>query len=101
MSVTWKLEDKWALVPDLPGFGRSINPDHALSIPEFADSAAAFLDEVGVERATIIGNSLGCAILASFAHRHPDRIERAVLVSPAGPDYLRLGWFPRSTSSAT
>ncbi len=71
-------------VPDLPGFGRSIDPDHALSIPELADSAAAFLDEMGVETATILGNSLGCAILASFAARHPDRIDRAVMVSPAG-----------------
>jgi pimeloyl-ACP methyl ester carboxylesterase len=72
------------LVPDLPGFGRSVDPDHGLSIPELADSAAAFLDEVGVERATVLGNSLGCAVLASFAHRHPDRMDRAIMVSPAG-----------------
>ena len=71
-------------VPDLPGFGRSVDPDHALTIDEMADSLAALLDVVGVERTTLLGNSLGCAILAAFAHRHPDRIERAILVSPAG-----------------
>jgi pimeloyl-ACP methyl ester carboxylesterase len=71
-------------VPDLPGFGRSLPPDHPLTIPELADTLAAFLDAVEVDRATILGNSLGCAILASFADRHPDRIDRAILVSPAG-----------------
>ena len=62
-------------VPDLPGFGRSPRPDHVLTIPELADSAAAFLDSVGVERATVVGNSLGCTVLAAFAQRHPDRLE--------------------------
>jgi pimeloyl-ACP methyl ester carboxylesterase len=71
-------------VPDLPGFGRSPRPDHPLDIPELADSVAAFLDSVGVEKATLVGNSLGCAILAAFAQRHGDRLDRAVLVSPAG-----------------
>lgn len=71
-------------VPDLPGFGRSVRPDHALTIPELADTAAAFLDEMGVDRATVLGNSLGCPVLGSFATRHPDRIERAIMVSPAG-----------------
>jgi pimeloyl-ACP methyl ester carboxylesterase len=76
-------------VPDLPGFGRSLNPDHVLTIDELADSVAAFLDQVGVDRATLVGNSLGCAILASFAHRHPDRLDRVVLVSPAGGVHSR------------
>jgi pimeloyl-ACP methyl ester carboxylesterase len=71
-------------VPDLPGFGRSPKPEGRLDIPGLADSAAAYLDFLGVERATIVGNSLGTAILASFAERHPDRLERAVMVSPAG-----------------
>ena len=71
-------------VPDLPGFGRSPRPDHALDIAQLADSLAAFLDSVGVEMATLVGNSLGCAILAAFAERHRDRLDRAVMVSPAG-----------------
>ena len=77
-------DDFRTLVPDLPGFGRSLPPSHSQTVPELADSAAAFLDSVGVERATVLGNSLGCAILGAFAQRHPSRIERAVLVSPAG-----------------
>ena len=57
---------------------------HPLTIPELADSAADLLDTLGVERATVLGNSLGCAVLGAFAQRHPDRIERAIMVSPAG-----------------
>jgi pimeloyl-ACP methyl ester carboxylesterase len=71
-------------VPDLPGFGRSLPPSHPLTIPELADSAADLLDSLGIDRATVLGNSLGCAILGAFAQRHPDRIERAIMVSPAG-----------------
>jgi pimeloyl-ACP methyl ester carboxylesterase len=77
-------DDFRTYVPDLPGFGRSLPPAHALTIPELADSAADFLDTMGVERASVLGNSLGCAILGAFAERHPDRIERAIMVSPAG-----------------
>jgi pimeloyl-ACP methyl ester carboxylesterase len=77
-------DDFRTYVPDLPGFGRSLPPSHPLTIPELADSAADVLDTLGVDRATVLGNSLGCAILASFAQRHPDRIERAIMVSPAG-----------------
>jgi pimeloyl-ACP methyl ester carboxylesterase len=76
-------------VPDLPGFGKSLNPDHVLTIDELADSVRAFLDAVGVDRATLVGNSLGCAILAAFAHRHPDRLDRVVMVSPAGGVHSR------------
>jgi pimeloyl-ACP methyl ester carboxylesterase len=71
-------------VPDLPGFGRSLPPSHPLTIPELADSAADLLDTLDIERATVLGNSLGCAILGAFAQRHPERIERAIMVSPAG-----------------
>lgn len=71
-------------VPDLPGYGRSGNPPRTLSIPELADALAGFMDAVGLEKATLVGNSLGSAITAAFAAQHRDRIERAVLVSPAG-----------------
>lgn len=71
-------------VPDLPGFGRSQRPPHTLDIPELADALIRFLDAVDVDSATFIGNSMGCPVICEVAHRHPDRIKRAVLVSPAG-----------------
>jgi pimeloyl-ACP methyl ester carboxylesterase len=71
-------------VPDLPGFGKSPRPEHQNDIPALADFAAGLLDALEIDKAVVVGNSLGCAVLAAFGERHPDRIERAVMVSPAG-----------------
>src|SRR4051812_17686785 len=71
-------------VPDLPGMGRSVRPDRTLDLPGLARAVVSYCDVVGVERATFVGNSLGCPIIVELATTFPDRIERAVLVSPAG-----------------
>ena len=76
-------------VPDLPGFGRSQHPEHPLGIPALADAVARFMDHVKLDKATLLGNSLGCPITAAFAAQHGDRLERAVLVSPAGGPHNR------------
>ena len=76
--------DFHTLVPDLPGSGRSGRPKPPLGMEGLADALAAFLDDRGVETATMIGNSMGCAIICEFAFRHRSRVDRAVLVSPAG-----------------
>src|SRR4029453_5883228 len=76
-------DDFHTLVPDLPGFGRS-GKATALDVPDLAHAAARFLDERGVERATLVGNSMGCPVICEFAYHHPARIDRAVLASPAG-----------------
>ena len=72
------------LVPDLPGFGRSGKQGAALDVPDLAHAAARFLDDRGVEKTSLVGNSMGCPVILEFAHHYPERIERAVLVSPAG-----------------
>jgi pimeloyl-ACP methyl ester carboxylesterase len=76
-------------VPDLPGHGYSEKPRQALGIPEQAEALAGYLDAVGVPRAVVLGNSTGCLVAAEFAHRYPDRTERAILVSPAGGRHNR------------
>ena len=51
------LPDRYrALVPDQRGFGESDRPDGGYGIPDLAADAAAFLDEVGVTRAAIVGH---------------------------------------------
>jgi pimeloyl-ACP methyl ester carboxylesterase len=77
-------EEFHTFVPDLPGFGRSGDATYRLDVPDLANAAAAFLDDRGVESATLVGNSMGCPVICEFAHLHPERLERAVLVSPAG-----------------
>jgi len=72
------------LIPDLPGSGRSRGPQPPLGMAGLADALAAFLDDRGVATVTLVGNSMGCAVICEFAFRHRERVDRAVLVSPAG-----------------
>ena len=71
-------------VPDLPGHGRSMRMEGELTLPRLAGRLAEFCHEMGVERATFVGNSLGCPVICALAHQSPELVERAVLVSPAG-----------------
>jgi len=72
------------LVPDLPGFGRSGKKGAALDVRDLAHAAARFLDDRGIPSTSLVGNSMGCPVILEFAHHYRERIERAVLVSPAG-----------------
>ena len=79
-------------VPDLPGMGRSIRPEGGLDLPGLAKALMSYCDAVGVERPILVGNSLGCPIIIEVAASFPNRIQRAVMVSPAGgPNNQPLG----------
>jgi pimeloyl-ACP methyl ester carboxylesterase len=72
------------VVPDLPGYGRSERRDHVLDITALAETTLAILDRLDIDKAVLIGNSMGCAISLEVAHEAPERLHRLVLVSPAG-----------------
>ncbi|MDN5764641.1 MAG: alpha/beta fold hydrolase [Humibacillus sp.] len=72
------------VVPDLPGYGRSQKPARPLDIPHLADAVVTVLDALEIEQAVLVGNSMGCSISVELADRHTDRVERVVLVAPAG-----------------
>jgi 2-hydroxy-6-oxonona-2,4-dienedioate hydrolase len=69
-------------VPDLPGFGLSVKPSEILDVPALADALAAWMRVVQLPRATLLGNSFGCQIIAEFGVRHAGLISRAVLQGP-------------------
>jgi len=72
------------LALDLPGFGVSEKADVPATMPFFADAVVGFLDAMDVETVTYTGVSMGGQIGMHVALRHPDRLDRLVLVSPAG-----------------
>jgi pimeloyl-ACP methyl ester carboxylesterase len=72
--------DCWA--PDLPGHGRSSTPPAVLDVAGYADALAAWMEAVGLARAVLVGNSLGCQIVARAAVRHPARVAGLVLAGP-------------------
>jgi pimeloyl-ACP methyl ester carboxylesterase len=75
--------DRRVVAMDLPGFGCSDLPEHDISIEQYADWTFRLLDELGIERGTIVGNSMGGFIAADMAIRRPDRVQRLALVSAA------------------
>jgi 4,5:9,10-diseco-3-hydroxy-5,9,17-trioxoandrosta-1(10),2-diene-4-oate hydrolase len=73
------------LVVDQPGYGQSEKPPVTSQYYTFsADALLKLLDEVGVERAHFVGNSLGGGTAVRFALRYPDRAGRLVLMAPGG-----------------
>jgi len=103
-SDTWRavippLAKKYRVVaPDLLGHGRSDKPRGDYSLGAFAVWLRDLLDELGVARATIVGQSLGGGVAMQFVYQHPDYCQRLVLISSGGlgPD---VGWTLRLLSA--
>lgn len=72
------------LVPDMIGFGWSDKPDDDYPLSLFIDTLTDFLDALDVERAVLVGNSLGGAIAIGFSLAHPERVSKLVLMAPGG-----------------
>jgi pimeloyl-ACP methyl ester carboxylesterase len=75
--------DHRVIAMDLPGFGRSEMPQEDISIEGYARFVGRLLDELGIETATLVGNSMGGFIGAELAIRDSGRVERLALVSAA------------------
>jgi pimeloyl-ACP methyl ester carboxylesterase len=70
---------------DLPGSGLSSpDPTGNYSDARTLDVLLALMARLGVERASLVGNSIGGRIAWTFAAAHPDRIDKLVLISPDG-----------------
>ena len=72
-----------AIVPSQRGHGESDRPADGYDIERLADDAHALLDAAGVERATVVGHSMGSIVAQALAAAHPERVERLVLVGSA------------------
>ena len=69
-----------SLLLDQRGFGESERPDSGYSIRDMAADVAAFLDELSIERATIVGHSFGSFVARRVAIDYPARVQRLVLI---------------------
>jgi pimeloyl-ACP methyl ester carboxylesterase len=103
-SETWRavipqLSRKYRVVaPDLLGHGQSAKPRGDYSLGAFAVLLRDLLDELGITRATIVGQSLGGGVAMQFVYQHPDYCQRLILISSGGlgPD---VGWTLRLLSA--
>lgn len=53
-------------VPDMPGYGDSDDPGKVLNVPQLADWLVAWMPAMGLERASFLGNSFGCQVIATW-----------------------------------
>ena len=70
-----------AIAVDIPGFGFSERPDHALTGDEYADGLKAMLDHFGIKQAAVAGTHTGATVALAFAAHHPERTSCLVLQS--------------------
>src|SRR5436305_2863872 len=71
-------------VPDLPGFGSSSKPAlGAYNAPWFAQAMLGLMDELGIETAHVVGNSMGGRIAIEMGLRAPQRVNGVALLCPA------------------
>jgi pimeloyl-ACP methyl ester carboxylesterase len=69
---------------DVPGYGGSEWPSGSYALPAQAERVISFMDALGLERATLVGVSMGGSLAAWIAARHPDRVKGLLLLAPSG-----------------
>ena len=72
------------VAPDLIGHGDSAAPRGDYSLGAHAASIRDLLTAIGIERATIVGHSLGGGVAMQFFYQFPERVERLALISSGG-----------------
>lgn len=72
------------IIPDQIGFGRSDKPMISYRVGTLVDFLDGLLKELKIERASLVGNSLGGWTAAAFTLAHPEKVDRLVLVDAAG-----------------
>ena len=84
-GVAERLADSYTVIaPDLIGHGDSATPRGDYSLGAHAASIRDLLTAIGVDRATIVGHSLGGGVAMQFFYQFPQRTERLALVSSGG-----------------
>ncbi|MGZ9165284.1 MAG: alpha/beta fold hydrolase [Anaerolineales bacterium] len=69
------------ILPDLRGFGESTTIDSQYSMDDYASDIAGLLDKLEIQKAAIVGHSMGGYVALAFARLYPDRVSGLGLVS--------------------
>jgi pimeloyl-ACP methyl ester carboxylesterase len=83
---------------EMQGHGHTADVDRPLTYERMADDAAAVLRHLGIERADVLGYSMGSLVALQVAIRHPDLVRMLVLASGA---YERDGFHPGAMDAAS
>ena len=78
----------WGIAPDQRGYGEAdpeAKIDATRGLADLAEDAVALLDHLGIDRAHVVGSSLGGNVVWYLLARYPGRLRSAVLVAPGSP----------------
>ncbi|QNF35356.1 alpha/beta hydrolase [Adhaeribacter swui] len=106
MGAYWRQTIKYlsgqgyrVIVPDQVGFGKSSKPSLHYSFHQLATNTRQLLDTLGVNKAVVIGHSMGGMLATRFALMYPEVVTKLILENPIGlEDYRTL--VPYSTLEA-
>jgi pimeloyl-ACP methyl ester carboxylesterase len=87
------------VVPDQIGFGKSGKPDIHYSFDLLAAQTARLLDHLKIDRAAVVGHSMGGMLAVRFARNYPDRTTHLVLENPIGLEDYRFKIPPQPISA--
>jgi pimeloyl-ACP methyl ester carboxylesterase len=84
LPTMWDLaRDHRVVAPDLPGFGETDKPLRSYTAPFFARWLVEFMDALGIERAHLVGNSMGGRVAIEAGLVAPERVDRVALLAPS------------------
>jgi len=72
------------IVPDFPGFGKSITPSEPWGLDDYANFVFDFAKKLGLEQFFLIGHSFGGRISIKFVTQYPEKIKKLILCDSAG-----------------
>jgi 3-oxoadipate enol-lactonase len=103
-DVVPMLEDTFELIiPDLRGFGESETVDTPYTMDNYASDIAGLLDQLHIQKAAIVGHSMGGYVALAFARLYPERVSGLALVSsqaPADPPERKEGRYKSAADVA-
>jgi pimeloyl-ACP methyl ester carboxylesterase len=84
LPTVWDLSrDHRVIAVDLPGFGESDKPVRPLHAQYYAGWLASFLDALAIDRAHLVGNSMGGRVALEMGLRFPSRVRKLGLLAPS------------------
>lgn len=69
---------------DFPGFGVSQTPKQPMTVGDYANVVAAFIQKLNLRNVTVVGHSFGGRVGIKLAHHHPELVHKLLLVDSAG-----------------
>src|SRR3954454_2537036 len=76
-------EQRRVIALELQGHGRTADADHPITYEGMSDDTAAVMEHLGIERADVLGYSMGAGVGLQMAIRHPERVRKLVAASTA------------------